>query len=108
MKIKLLFVFTTFLYSMTGLELATIMENKGKPIDIKSESSMEIIKKNGKKRTLKLINRSKDNSKKQMLWFLEPKDDFGIAFLKIEHEDENDFMNMWLPGFKKNRRISSS
>ena len=42
-----------------------------------------------------------------MIWFLEPRDDYGIAFLKIEHEDETDFMNMWLPGFKKFRRISS-
>ena len=49
----------------------------------------------------------KDNSKKQLIWFLEPRDDYGIAFLKIEKKGEADFMNMWLPGFKKFRRISS-
>ena len=97
----------TFLFSMTGLELATKMENRDKPIDTKSKSTMELLKKNGKKSTLELINKSKDNSKKQMIWFLEPRDDYGIAFLKIEKKGESDFMNMWLPGFKKFRRISS-
>ena len=97
----------TFLFSMTGLELATKMENRAKPEDTKSNSIMELLKKNGKKRTLKLINKSKDNSKKQLIWFLEPRDDYGIAFLKIEKKGEADFMNMWLPGFKKFRRISS-
>ena len=97
----------TFLFSMTGLELATKMENRAKPEDTKSKSIMELLKKNGKKRTLKLINKSKDNSKKQLIWFLEPRDDYGIAFLKIEKKGEADFMNMWLPGFKKFRRISS-
>ena len=97
----------TFLFSMTGLELAIKMENRDKPIDTKSKSTMELLKKNGKKRTLELINKSKDNSKKQMIWFLEPRDDYGIAFLKIEKKGESDFMNMWLPGFKKFRRISS-
>ena len=42
-----------------------------------------------------------------LIWFLEPRDDYGIAFLKIEKKGEADFMNMWLPGFKKFRRISS-
>jgi len=92
---------------MTGLELAIKMENRDKPIDTKSKSTMELLKKNGKKRILELINKSKDNSKKQMIWFLEPRDDYGIAFLKIEKKGESDFMNMWLPGFKKFRRISS-
>ena len=38
---------------------------------------------------------------------MEPKDDKGVAFLKIEHDDKNDEMRMWLPAFKKVRRISS-
>jgi len=107
MKYIIIIFNITFLFSMTGLDLATKMENRDKPIDTKSKSTMELLKKNGKKRTLKLINKSKDNSKKQMIWFLEPRDDYGIAFLKIEKKGEADFMNMWLPGFKKFRRISS-
>lgn len=107
MKYIILTINLTFLFSMTGLELATKMENRIKPVDTKSKSTMEITKKSGKKRNLKLINKSKDNSTKQMLWFLEPKDDYGIGFLKIEKKGESDFMSMWLPGFKKNRRIKS-
>jgi len=107
MKYIIIIFNITFLFSITGIELAKKMENRDKPIDTKSKSTMELLKKNGKKRTLKLINKSKDNSKKQMIWFLEPRDDYGIAFLKIEKKGESDFMNMWLPGFKKFRRISS-
>jgi len=107
MKYLMILFNLTFLFSMTGFDLATLMENRDKPDDIKSNSTMKLIKKNGRQRILKLINKSKDNSKKQMIWFLEPRDDYGIAFLKIEHKDESDFMNMWLPGFKKFRRISS-
>ena len=46
-------------------------------------------------------------NKKQIIWFLEPKDDRGVAFLKIEHNNKDDEMRMWLPAFKKVRRISS-
>jgi len=92
---------------MTGDELAKAMKDRPKPIDTQSESSMLLINKKGKKKNLKLISKSKDDSKKQMIWFLEPKDDYGISFLKIENEDGEDFMNMWLPGFNKFRRISS-
>ena len=84
MKYTVIILNFTILFSMSGLELATKMENRAKPTDTMSSSSMEITKKSGKKRNLKLINKSKDNSTKQMLWFLEPKDDYGIGFLKIE------------------------
>ena len=107
MKYITLIISLSFLFSITGLELATKMENRKKPIDTSSKSKMEITKKSGKKRNLVLINKSKDNSTKQMLWFLEPRDDYGIGFLKIEKKGEADFMSMWLPGFKKNRRIQS-
>ena len=108
MKYFLIMINFAYLFSITGLELATKMENRPKPIDIKSQSSMVLDNIDKKRtRTLKLINKSMDNSKKQMIWFLEPKDDYGIAFLKIEKDNEDDFMNMWLPGFNKFRRISS-
>tara|TARA_Y100000590_G_scaffold470512_1_gene665885 strand:- start:1748 stop:2461 length:714 start_codon:yes stop_codon:yes gene_type:complete len=92
---------------MSGNELAKAMKDRVKPIDTQSESTMVLTNKKGKEKTLRLISKSKDDSKKQMIWFLEPKDDYGISFLKIEQDDGEDFMNMWLPGFKKFRRISS-
>jgi outer membrane lipoprotein-sorting protein len=100
-------IFINFIYSMTGLELAQAMKNRAKPTDTQSESIMVLTNKKGKKKTLKLLSKSKDDSKKQMIWFLEPKDDYGVSFLKIENSDGDDFMNMWLPGFNKFRRISS-
>jgi len=96
-----------YIFSMSGIELAKAMQNRQKPTDIKSESTMVLTNKKGKKKTLKLLSKSKDDSKKQMIWFIEPKDDYGISFLKIEKDNEDDFMNMWLPGFNKFRRISS-
>ena len=105
-KTLLLFLASS-VYAITGLELADKMESRPKPFDLKSENTMVLTNKTGKKKTSKLISKSKDDSKKQMIWFLEPKDDKGISFLKIEYNDQDDYMNMWLPGFKKFRRISS-
>ena len=36
------------------------------------------------------ISKSMDGNKKQLIWFLEPKDDKGVAFLKIEHDNKDD------------------
>ena len=97
-----------YLLAMNGIELATLIENRIKPDDIKSTNTMTITNKKGRKKTLQLVSKSKDNSKRQMIWFLSPPDDKGMSFLKIEHNDKDDLMKMWLPGFKKLRRISSS
>ena len=67
--------------------------------------NMEITNKKGRKRTLKVKSISKDNSEKQILWFLSPADDKGIAYLKIEHKNKDDEIRLWLPAFKKIRRI---
>ena len=100
-------IYFNLIFSMTGIELAQKMKDRPKPADTQSNSSMSLTNKKGKKKNLLLISKSKDDSKKQMIWFLEPKDDYGISFLKIENNEGDDFMNMWLPAFKKFRRISS-
>ena len=105
--ITLLFI-TTYSFAMTGLELAELIESRGKPKDIKSINTMALTNKDGKTKILELVSMSKDNSEKQMIWFLKPKKDKGIAFLKIEHDDDDDFMTMWLPGFSRFKRIKSS
>ena len=108
MKIYLnILVYFNLVFSITGLELAQKIKDRPQPEDIQSNSSMLLTNKKGKKKNLLLISKSKDDSKKQMIWFLEPKDDYGISFLKIEKDEGDDFMNMWLPAFKKFRRISS-
>jgi len=95
------------LFAMTGLELAHLMDKREAPKDMKSNMSMVLTNKNGKTRNSKIRSYSKDENKKQILWFLAPAEDKGFAYLKIEHEDKNDDMKLWLPNFKKIRRISS-
>jgi outer membrane lipoprotein-sorting protein len=92
---------------MTGLELAHLMDKREAPKDMKSNMSMVLTNKNGKTRNSKIRSYSKDENKKQILWFLAPAEDKGFAYLKIEHEDKKDDMKLWLPNFKKIRRISS-
>ena len=105
---KFLFILVISIsFSMTGDELAILMDNRDAPKDISSELNMEIINKKGRKRTSKIKSISKDNSKKQLLWFLSPADDKGISYLKIEHKNQDDEIRLWLPAFKKIRRISS-
>ena len=55
-----------------------------------------------------MITKTMDNSRRQLIWFLEPKDDRGVSFLKIEHNDRDDEMRIWLPAFKRVRRISAT
>tara|TARA_Y100000817_G_C16801656_1_gene519975 strand:+ start:441 stop:1184 length:744 start_codon:yes stop_codon:yes gene_type:complete len=102
-----LFVLTSMAFSMTGDELSILMDNRKSPADISSDMNMEITSKKGRKRTLKVKSISKDNSEKQILWFLSPADDKGIAYLKIEHKNKDDEIRLWLPAFKKIRRISA-
>ena len=95
------------LFALSGTELATLINDRESPKDMKSNMSMVLTNKNNKTRTSEIRSYSKDSNKKQILWFLAPADDKGVAYLKIEHEGKNDDMKLWLPNFKKIRRISS-
>ena len=76
----LLIIFISNVYSITGLDIVSQMEDKSKPIDIKAELNMELINKNGKIRNSKLKSITTDGGKKQMIWFLSPPDDKGVSF----------------------------
>ena len=110
MKNKFIYIILslTIVFCMDGYELANLIENRLKPDDVKSTNSMKLTNKKGRVKNLKLISKSKDDNKRQMIWFLSPADDKGMAFLKIEYPDKDNLMKMWLPGFKKFRRIASS
>ncbi len=108
MKILIITFIISSVFSMTGLELAQLIESRTKPKDTSSINTMILSNKDNKKKTYELISISKDNSEKQMIWFLKPTKDKGISFLKIEHDNEDDFMVMWLPGFSRFKRIKSS
>ena len=96
-----------WVFALTGDELAQQMDNRRTPIDSKVDLLMTLTNQKGKTRSSSLHSIIKDDGTKQMIWFLEPADDKGISFLKIEHDDRDDEMRMWLPAFKKIRRISA-
>ena len=106
-RLIILSILFQLLFALTGIELALLVDDRDSPKDMKSNMSMLLTNKNGKTRTSKIRSYSKDENKKQILWFLAPADDKGVAYLKIEHENKNDAMKLWLPNFKKIRRISS-
>ena len=108
---KLLSTFSfvlSIIYAQNGLEIATMVDNRKVPEDIISKTTMLLTNRKGKTRTSTILSKSSNNGSKQILWFLAPLDDKGVAFLKIEHDNKSDEMRMWLPAFKKVRRISSS
>ena len=107
MKNIILMFFPILVFSQSGRDIAEMIENRPAPDDLINQTVMILTNSKGKKRTHKMISKSKNGSEKQIIWFMEPKDDRGIAFLKIEHDNRDDEMRMWLPAFKKVRRISS-
>ncbi len=107
MKILTFAIITTMAFGQTGYDIAKWVDEKPTPIDMSNTTKMVLTNSKGKSRTNIMVSRSTDSNKKQIIWFKEPKDDKGVAFLKIEHDDKDDEMRMWLPAFKKVRRISS-
>ena len=109
--IKITILFITIIstsYPQDGMAIAKMVNERKAPQDIVSKTTMLLTNSKGKTRTSTILSKSINNSSKQILWFLNPADDKGVAFLKIEHDDKADEMRMWLPAFKKVRRISSS
>ena len=107
MKNISLLLLTGWIFALTGNELAQQMDGRKIPIDSKVDLLMTLTNKKGKTRTSSLRSINKDDGEKQIIWFLSPADDKGVSFLKIEHDDRDDEMRIWLPAFKKIRRISA-
>ena len=103
----LLTLLMSSVWGQSGIEIAKMVDEKPTPRDMVNTTNMVLTNSKGKTRTNVMMSRSIDGNKKQIIWFLEPKDDRGVAFLKIEHNNKDDEMRMWLPAFKKVRRISS-
>lgn len=106
-KILSIILLVSLTVAQTGYDIAKQIDEKEKPKDMKADLTMILTNKKGKTRTSTIRSISKDDAKKQIIWFLAPADDKGVAFLKIEHDDNNDEMRLWLPAFNKVRRISS-
>ena len=101
-------ILSLLLFTQTGLEIAERVGERLQPKDISSTAIMVLANSKGKTRTSVMKLRSIDDNKKQIIWFVEPKDDKGVAFLKIEHDNQESEIRMWLPAFKKVWRIAST
>ena len=93
--------------NLSAYEIIKKMNDKEKPVDLKSTLTMDSIESNGEKRTSVFKSWVKNDGEKQLIWFLEPLAYKGISFLKTEKEQDTD-MKMWVPKFKKVRKISSN
>jgi len=123
MKVKKLFInisalFLSFLFFINlsfsqenqKQDAYTIMkkvDNSKQPKDIKSELTMILINKQNKKR-IRTIKSYKKGDEKQLIYFLKPADVKGVSFLRIKISKNNDKMFLYLPAFKKTRRITGS
>ena len=92
--------------AQTADEVATLIDQRSTPADMVSDMSMKLTAKNGSNRTLTTHTVRKGDTH-MIMWFTAPADDRGVSLLQIE-KPSGDEMRMWLPGFKKMRRISSS
>jgi len=106
-KVFTLIIIMSWSFGLTGDELVQKMEDRITPKDSKVDMIMTLTNKKGKSRSSSLRSITKDDGAKQIIWFLSPADDKGVSFLKIEHDEKDDEMRMWLPAFKKIRRISA-
>ena len=111
MKIRNIFIVLvgiSIVFGQSGYEITKTLDEKSKPKNMISKTTMVLTNSKGKTRNSVMISKTMDNSRRQLIWFLEPKDDKGVSFLKIEHDDRDDEMRIWLPAFKRVRRISAS
>ena len=107
MKWFLTIIIPIIMQAQSGLEIAEMLDQKPAPKDLSNKTRMILTNSKGKSRTNDMISKSINKNMKQMIWFLEPRDDRGVAFLKIENNNKEDEMRMWLPAFKRVRRISA-
>ena len=90
------------LMAQTGYDIAKMVDERRQPDDMVSDMTMAMTSRTGSTRTL-TVRSIRKGDEKQILWFLAPADDRGVAFLRIEYEDRDDEMRMWLPSFNKMR-----
>ena len=88
----ILAVLPVTLLPQSGFEIAEMVHNRYMPKDLTNQARMTLTDSKGNIRNQVMIIKSVDKNKKQIIWFLEPRDIRGISFLKINHQDKNDEM----------------
>ena len=91
--------------NLSAYDVMSFINSKEKPLDIKATFIMKSFKGNDK-RVTEFISWSKDNGKKQIMWFSKPSEYKNMAFLKIQKGDKVN-MSMWYPRYDKIRKIPS-
>ena len=72
----------SYIAAQSGFEIATMVDKREVPSDIISKTTMLLKNSKDKTRTSIILSKSSDNGSKQILWFLAPVDDKGVAFLR--------------------------
>mgnify|MGYP001237113537 CR=1 FL=1 len=106
-KISIYFIVINWIFGINGTELAEKIDQRKTPIDSKVDLIMTLTNKKGKSRESSLRSILKNDGEKQIMWFLSPAEDKGVAFLKIEHDNKDDEMKIWLPAFDRVKRIAA-
>ena len=106
-KISIYFIIINWIFGINGTELAEKIDQRKTPIDSKVDLIMKLTNKKGKSRESSLRSILKNDGEKQIMWFLSPAEDKGVAFLKIEHDNKDDEMKIWLPAFGRVKRIAA-
>ena len=91
--------------NLSAYEVVKLINDKEKPQDIKATFTMKSFK-NNDTRTTEFISWSKDNGKKQIMWFLKPLEYKNMGFLKTQKGNDIS-MAMWYPRYEKIRKIPS-
>ncbi|MFA5859764.1 MAG: outer membrane lipoprotein-sorting protein [Elusimicrobiota bacterium] len=88
---------------LTGPQVLSKLDSaSGSPKDQEQQAKIIIIDKDGKEKSRETLMFQKGNEKR-LVRFLSPADQKGIGFLSLP----NDMMYIYLPAFKKTRRIAS-
>lgn len=100
---------TTAAEKPTGREIMEKVDNRDTGRDQKADMTMTLIKSGGRKRVrkVKLWRKDYGENEKSFMRFKSPADVRGTGFLVWEHKEGDDDRWLYLPAFKKVRRISS-
>lgn len=112
-KLVVLCIFTLFstltAEEETGREIMEKVDSRYTGDDQVTDMTMTLIKSSGRERVRKVKVWQKDygENDKSLMRFLEPADVRGTGFLIWEHKGKDDDQWLYLPAYKKVRRISS-
>ena len=85
MKMRNIFIVIigiSIMFGQSGYEITKTLDEKSKPKNMISKTTMVLTNSKGKTRNNVMISKTMDNSRRQLIWFLEPKDDSSTNICK--------------------------